>query len=63
MPDEAERRRQHDLARATLMRRYVRSETPRVKVRLPHDPLAKCSLLALALGVALILAGIALDPV
>jgi len=40
--------------------RYVRSDRPRIRVRI--DPLIHRSLLALAVGVTLILLGIALAP-
>lgn len=51
----------YEQARARLIAsRYVRDDRPRVKVRV--DPLVHRSLLALALGVALILASIALAP-
>jgi len=49
----------YEQARARLLAsRYVRDDRPRVKVRI--DPLVHRSLLALAVGVALILLGIAL---
>ena len=51
----------YEQARARLIAsRYVRDDRPRVKVRI--DPLIHRSLLALAVGVALILLGIALAP-
>ena len=55
------RSRGYDAARARLIAsRYVRDDRPRVKVRI--DPIVHRSLLALAVGVALILLGIALAP-
>jgi hypothetical protein len=55
------RSRGYDAARARLIAsRYVRDDRPRIKVRI--DPLVHRSLLALAVGVALILLGIALTP-
>jgi len=57
----ARRSRGYDTARARLIAsRYVRDDRPRIKVRI--DPIIHRSLLALALGVALILLGIALAP-
>jgi len=51
----------YEQARARLLAsRYVRDDRPRVKVRV--DPIIRRSLLALAVGVALILLGIALAP-
>jgi len=51
----------YDTARARLIAsRYVRDDRPRVKIRI--DPIVHRSLLALAVGVALILLGIALTP-
>ena len=53
--------RGYDAARARLIAsRYVRDDRPRIKVRV--DPIIHRSLLALAVGVALILLGIALAP-
>ena len=53
--------RGYDAARARLLAsRFVRDDRPRIKVRI--DPLIHRSLLALAVGVALILLGIALTP-
>jgi len=55
------RSRGYDAARARLIAsRYVRDDRPRIKVRV--DPIIHRSLLALAVGVALILLGIALAP-
>ena len=57
----ARRSRGYEQARARLIAsRYVRDDRPRVKVRI--DPIIHRSLLALAVGVALILLGIALAP-
>ena len=57
----ARRSRGYDAARARLLAsRYVRDDRPRVKVRV--DPIMHRSLLALAVGVALILLSIALAP-
>jgi len=51
----------YEQARARLIAaRYVRDDRPRIKVRV--DPLIHRSLLVLALGVVLILLGIALAP-
>jgi hypothetical protein len=51
----------YEQARARLIAsRYVRDDRPRIKVRI--DPIIHRSLLALAVGVALILLGIALTP-
>ena len=53
--------RGYDAARSRLLAsRFVRDDRPRIKVRV--DPLVHRSLLALAVGVALILLGIALAP-
>jgi len=57
----ARRSRGYEQARARLIAsRYVRDDRPRIKVRV--DPIIHRSLLALAVGVALILLGIALAP-
>ena len=57
----ARRSRGYDAARARLLAsRYVRDDRPRIKIRI--DPLVHRSLLALAVGVALILLSIALAP-
>jgi len=57
----ARRSRGYDAARARLIAaRYVRSDRPRIRVRV--DPIIHRSLLALLLGVALILLGIVLAP-
>ena len=51
----------YEQARARLIAsRYVRDDRPRVRVRI--DPIIHRSMLALAVGVALILLGIALAP-
>jgi len=51
----------YEQARARLIAsRYVRDDRPRIKVRI--DPIIHRSLLALAVGVALILLGIAIAP-
>ena len=57
----ARRSRGYEQARARLIAsRYIRDDRPRIKVRI--DPIIHRSLIALALGVALILLGIALAP-
>ena len=57
----ARRSRGYEQARARLIAsRYVRDDRPRIKVRV--DPIIHRSLLALAVGVALILLGIVLAP-
>ena len=57
----ARRSRGYEQARARLIAsRYVRDDRPRIRVRI--DPLAHRSLLTLAVGVALLLLGIALAP-
>jgi len=56
-PDYAE-------ARARLIAaRYIRSETPRIRVRLPRDPIVRNGLLAVILGLLLILLARLLNPV
>jgi len=51
-------------ARARLIAaRYVRSDRPRIKVRLPRDPIARNGLLATLLGLLLILLARLLNPV
>lgn len=50
-------------ARARLIAyRWVSLDHPRVRVRLPRDPIARNGLLALLLGLLLILASIVLAP-
>jgi len=57
----ARRSRGYEQARARLIAaRYVRDDRPRIKVR--TDPIVHRSLLVLAVGVVLILLGIALAP-
>jgi hypothetical protein len=57
----ARRSRGYEQARARLIAsRYVRDDRPRIRVRI--DPLVHRSLLTLAVGVALLLLGIALAP-
>jgi hypothetical protein len=57
----ARRSRGYEQARARLIAsRYVRDDRPRIKVRV--DPIIHRSLLVLAVGVALILLGIAIAP-
>ena len=57
----ARRSRGYEQARARLIAsRYVRDDRPRIKVRV--DPIIHRSLLALAVGVALILLGIVIAP-
>lgn len=60
MPQDALWWQQHHAAQAVRWRRYDRRTSPRVNIRL--DPIVRKSLLTLALGVVLILAGIALAP-
>jgi len=43
--------------------RYVRSETPRIRVRLPADPIPRNALYAVLLGLLLILLARLLNPV
>jgi len=62
MPTPEESWRLTEAARARRRAEHPCPDEPRIKVRLPHDPLAKSSLYALAVGVALILLGIALAP-
>jgi len=60
----ARRSRGYDTARARLLAaRYVRDDRPRIKVRLPHDPIARNGLLATILGLLLILLARLLNPV
>jgi hypothetical protein len=60
----ARRSKGYDVARRRLIAaRYVRSDAPRIRVRLPRDPMVCTSVLAFALGGALILARLLLDPV
>lgn len=54
----------YDEARRRLIAmRYVRSETPRIRVRLPRDPIPRNALLALLLGLLLLLLARLLNPV
>lgn len=43
--------------------RYVRSDQPRIRVRLPRDPIARNGLYALLLGLLLMLLARLLNPV
>ena len=60
MPTREESRRLTEAARARIRAQHPLPDQPRVRVRI--DPIIHRSLLALAVGVALILLGIALTP-
>jgi len=58
----ARRSRGYEQARARLIAaRYVRDDRPRIRVRLPRDPIARNGLLATILGLLLILLARLLD--
>jgi hypothetical protein len=60
MPTREESWRLAEAARARIRAEHPRSDRPRIKVRI--DPIIRRSLLALAAGLALILASIVLAP-
>jgi len=54
----------YEQARARLIAsRYVRDDRPRIRVRLPRDPIVRNGLYALLLGLLLILLARLLNPV